>query len=532
MLRRFLTHAARLLWAPHLSIESMSSRNTVALGGRLAVGDVDAVAHRRATVRLDAAARAAMERCHVFVRAVAGSEAAVYGLTTGCGPLAVHRIDATQREAFQRNLIRSHAVTLGTPHPTAFVRAALATRAQVLAQGCSGVAPATVELLIGMLNAGIHPIVRAVGGVGASGDLVELAQVALAAIGEGEVDVGGRTVAAAEALRHAGLAPLVPDLREGLALMNGTSFHTGVGALLVTGARRVVAAAQVAAAMLFEALGGHREALDPALQAARPHAGQRRVAERLAALTRGSGLVRADDSAAAGQDPYTVRCIAQVLGPALEAIDAAAAVIEIELNAVSDNPLFLADAERVVHGGNFHGQPVAMALDQLKTALVEIGVMSERRVARALDAKLSGALPPFLIRGDAGLHSGFMGLQYCATTLAAENAQLAAPASVRSIPTNANNQDVVSMGMLAARHADRVLDNARCLVAIELLCAAQALDLRGCERAGAGTRAAHALVRSHAAPLLDDRPLATDVDAVMGLIDAGSFDPGNTDEHG
>jgi histidine ammonia-lyase len=218
-----------------------------------------------------------------------------------------------------------------------------------------------------------------------------------------------------------------------------------------------------------------------------------------------------------------VRCIAQVIGPALDAIDAAGAVVATELNAVSDNPLFLADAGRVVHGGNFHGQAVAMALDQLKTALVAIGVMTERRIARVLDAALSGGLPPFLIRGDAGLHSGFMGLQYTATTLAAENAQLAAPASVRSIPTNANNQDVVSMGMLAARHAARVLDNVERLTAIELLCAAQALDLRGIERAGAGTRAAHALVRARTAPVIEDRPLAAEVDSVIGVIDEDEF---------
>lgn len=501
----------------------MTPRNTVALGGRLALGEVDDIAYRRTPVELDRVARGAVERCHAFVRSLASSEAEVYGLTTGCGPLAGHRIDAEQREAFQRNLIRSHAVTLGTPHPTAFVRAAMTARAHVLALGHSGVAPAAIELLIGLLNAGIHPIVREIGGVGASGDLVELAQIALAAIGEGEVEADGRVVPAAAALHGAGLVPLLPRHREGLALMNGTSFHTGVGAVLVVRARRLAAAAQAAAAMLFEALSGHREALDPALQAARPHAGQRAVAERLARLTRDSALVRVDDSAAGRQDPYTVRCIAQVIGPVLDAIEAAAAVVETELNAVSDNPLFLADAGRVVHGGNFHGQAVAMALDQLKTALVEIGVMAERRIARVLDGALSGGLPPFLIRGDAGLHSGFMGLQYTATTLAAENAQLAAPASVRSIPTNANNQDVVSMGMLAARHAARVLDNARRIVAIELLCAAQALDLRGVGRAGAGTRAAHAVIRGHAPPLVDDRPLATEVEVVVTAIDDGVF---------
>jgi histidine ammonia-lyase len=502
----------------------MSSHSSVFLGGRLTVDDVEAIVRRRAVAELADQARDAMGRCYAFVQRLASSDAAVYGLTTGCGPLAGSRITPADRTAFQRNLVRSHAVTIGPAHPIAFVRAAMTARANVLALGCSGVAPEAVELLIGMLARGIHPIVREVGGVGASGDLLELAQIALAAFGEGDVDVDGRVVAAGDALADGGLAPLVPRYREGLALMNGTSFHTGVAALLTVRARRVAAAAQVAAAMLFEALSGHREALDPALHAARPHAGQINVAERLSRLTRGSSLVRDDAFAAHRQDPYTLRCTAQVVGPALDAIHAAQAVVDTELNSASDNPLFLADAGRVVHGGNFHGQPVALALDQLKTGLVAIGVMAERRIARVLDSALSDGLPPFLIRGPAGLHSGFMGLQYCATTLAAENAQLAAPASVRSIPTNANNQDVVSMGMLAARHAARVVDNVERVVAIELLCAAQALDLRGVDRAGAGTRAAHAVVRRAAAPLVEDRSLAPDVDAVIGLIDGAAFE--------
>ena len=490
----------------------------VVVGDTLAVVHVDAVARRNAPVTVAPNAIAAVADSHAFLQRLATTDAAVYGLTTGCGPLAGQRIDPAQRVAFQRNLVRSHAVALGAPHPTALVRAAMLVRAQVFAHGRSGVAPAVLDLLTGMLNAGVHPIVREVGGVGASGDLVELAEIALVLLGEGEAEMDGRSRPAADALRAAQLSPLTPELREGLALINGTSFHTGAAALLIAGARRVVAAAEIAAAMLFEALGGHREALDPALHAARPHRGQAQVAARLGALTAGSRLVR-DDAVAGSQDPYTVRCIPQLLGPVREAIDAAAAVVEVELNAVSDNPLVLAAEERVVHGGNFHGQPVAMALDQVKGALVALGVASERRIARTLDARLSGGLPPFLIHGDAGLQSGFMGLQYCATTLAAEQALLAAPASVRSIPTNANNQDVVPMGMLAARHAQRVLDGARRLVAIELLCGAQALDLRGLGDAGAGTRAAHAAIRAVAAPLTDDRGLREDVEAVAALIE-------------
>lgn len=494
------------------------SLHPVVVGARLTAAHVDAVARQRAAVRLGDGVVECIARSHAFLQRLADTGVPVYGLSTGCGPLAERAIAAAARAAFQRNLVRSHAVALGAPHPEALVRAAMLVRAQVFAQGCSGVTPETVDLLLGMLNAGVHPIVRELGGVGASGDLVELAEIALVALGEGEATVSGETRPAGAALRAAGLTPLVPRLREGLALINGTSFHTGAAALAVSGARRVAAAAETAAALLFEALGGHPEALDAALHGARPHAGQAATAARLRDLTAGSRLLRAD-AVAGSQDPYTLRCIPQILGPVLDAIAAAERVVEIELNAISDNPLLLADEERVVHGGNFHGQPVAMALDQLKTALIALGVASERRVARALDPRLSNGLPAFLVRGDAGVQSGFMGLQYCATTIAAEQALLAAPASVRSVPTNAGNQDMVPMGMLAARTALRVLDGARHLVAIELLCGAQALDLRGGEQAGAGTRAALAAIRAVAPPLLEDRGLRGDVDAVVSLIE-------------
>jgi histidine ammonia-lyase len=301
--------------------------------------------------------------------------------------------------------------------------------------------------------------------------------------------------------------------------MNGTSFHTGAAAVLLARAQRIIAAAQIAAAMMLDALHGNLEAFDPALQTVRPHPGQRAVAERIAGVVAGSTLMRNDGGSAGNQDAYTLRCIPQVLGPIVDALHAAQSVIEIELNSAIDNPLFLVDTGRVVHGGNFHGQPVAMALDQLKTAIVELGVMSERRLARVLDPSLNRGLPAFLIRDGAGLRSGFMGLQYCASAMAADNAVLAAPTSVRSVPTNANNQDVVSMGMVAARHARQVLDNVERMIAIELLCAAQALDLRGVAQAGTGTRATHAVIRTHTAPLSEDRPLADDVDAVCRLID-------------
>jgi histidine ammonia-lyase len=485
----------------------------------LTVSDVDAIARRNASVTVSPEARERLQRSYEFLRTLGERRVPVYGLTTGCGPLASQSIPPERREEFQRNLVRSHAVTLGAAHPTAFVRAAMAVRGHVLAQGYSGVDPAAVDVVATMLNRGVHPIVREAGAVGASGDLLELAQVALAVIGEGTVERHGTSGPAAAALRSAGVEPLVPRYREGLALINGTSFHTGAAAVLLAQARRLNAAAQIAAAMVFEALAGNLEAYDAAFQLTRPHPGQRQVAERIAQLVAGSHLVRTASTSAGMQDAYTLRCIPQILGPVLDALRTTGMVIETEINSVTDNPLFLVDEQRVVHGGNFHGQPVAVALDQLKLAITEVGVMSERRIARLLDAALNRGLPPFLIRDGAGLRSGFMGVQYCASSMAADNAVLAAPASVHSVPTNANNQDVVSMGMVAARQARHVLDNVQRIVAIELLCAAQALDLRGAIHAGAGTRAAHTLVRAHAAPLLEDRPLADDVEALCRLID-------------
>lgn len=501
------------------------SSPTVEVGGSgLGVNDVEVVARGKGRAVLTRDARLRLDAAHAFVRKLANANVPVYGLTTGCGPLATYAISPEWRDQFQRNLVRSHATTLGPPHPTAFVRAAMLVRAQVFSLGCSGVHADTVDLLLGMLDAGIHPIVREVGSVGASGDLVELAEIALAMLGDGMVEFRGRITPAAIALQEARLAPLVPRYREGVALINGTSFHTGTAAVLAARAHRVARAGMIAAAMMLEALRGNAEPFDAGFYLARRHRGHRQVAVEVARMIRGSQLVRANGPSAAQQDPYTLRCIPQVLGVVVDELHSATQVIEAELASVTDNPLFLVEEQRVIHGGNFHGQPVAMALDHLKTALVELGVASERRVARVLDATLNAGLPPFLVTGTAGLRSGLMGLQYCASSMAADNAVLASPASVRSVPTNANNQDVVSMGMVAGKQAAHVLDNVQRMIAIELLCAAQALDLRAPERPGVGTHAALTAIRERALPLTEDRPLGPDVEAVCDLIDSRALE--------
>jgi histidine ammonia-lyase len=496
----------------------------VPLGARRwTVDDVVALARRTAVAVVPESTRSRLATSHAFLCDLAERRVPVYGLTTGCGPLAEHAVTPAQRESFQRNLVRSHATTLGAEHPIEWTRAALAVRAQVLAQGLSGVEPRLVDLLAAMLNHGIHPIVREIGGVGASGDLVELAQIALAVLGEGEVEADGARVSAAEALRAAGLEPITPRHREGLALMNGTSFHTGAAALLVARAEQLIASAQVIAAMGLEALLGDPEALDPLAHRTRPHEGQAAVAATLSRLVAGSRLLRDDGLPAHRQDPYSLRCLPQILGPVLTTIAAVRRCVETELQSACDNPIFFAEERRVVHGGNFHGQPVALALDQLKTALIEIGVQSERRTARLLDGSLNRGLPPFLVAGSAGVESGLMGLQYAATAMAAENLVLSAPASVHSLPTNANNQDIVSMGMVAARLTRQVADNVARMLAIELLCAAQALDLRGAAAAGAGVRAAHQLLRREVPRLTADRPLTRDVDAALAMIEGSEL---------
>ncbi|HVM97606.1 MAG TPA: aromatic amino acid ammonia-lyase [Candidatus Acidoferrales bacterium] len=492
----------------------------------LTIDDVEAVASRAQHVEVSPQAREQLDRSYRFLQLLVERNVPIYGLSTGCGPLAAFPIVAGQREAFQRNLVRSHATGLGEPHTSESVRAAMLLRAHVLALGFSGVDPALVDLIVRLLNSGIHPVVRQIGSVGASGDLVELAQIALVLFGEGQVHTSSQGPHDARvALAAAGLTPLTPRFREGLALMNGTCFHSAMAALLVARVERLVSAAHIAAAMSLEALRAHPEGLDESLHRLRGQSGQQLVAARLRMLVRDSQLLRRRESVADRQDAYTVRCVPQIVGPVVDTLHEVRRIVENEINAATDNPLFIVEEQRVVHGGNFHGQPVALALDHLKTAVIELGVICERRIARLLDSNLSGGLPPFLIDGGsahAGLRSGFMGLQYCANTLAADNAVLAAPSSVRSIPTNANNQDVVSMGVLAARHAGQVTTNVEQLVAIELLCSAQALELRG-GKAGSASRRAVDAIRKRVAALTEDRPLTNDVEAACQLIRSGAL---------
>jgi histidine ammonia-lyase len=509
----------------------------VLTGADLTIGDVEAVARGGAQATLDPAARARMERSRAVVESLVEEGAVVYGVTTGLGALADKVIDRADAEQLQENLLVSHAAGVGEPLPREVVRAMLVLRANTLALGHSGARPAVAERLLDFLRLGIHPVVPAQGSVGASGDLAPLAHLALPIIGRGQVELNGHLTPALVALRETGLEPLRLGAKEGLALLNGTQLMSGLGALLAADAARLLRTASVAAAMSVEALLGTDVAFSAAYHAVRPHPGQVAVAAELRWLLRGSEVQRSHHPLPHKvQDPYSLRCAPQVHGAVRDALAHLERVLAIEMNAATDNPLIfpnggVADADaratghgHVISGGNFHGEPVALALDFAKLGLAELGSISERRVALLLDANLNGGLPAFLGSGS-GLESGYMLLQYTAAALASENKALAHPASADSIPTSANQEDHVSMGPIAGRAARQVLQHVQQIVAIELLCAARALDLRlellAGMSPGAGVAAAHAAVREVVRPWDGDREPGADLDAVTRLVRGG-----------
>ena len=447
--------------------------------------------------------------------------ATVYGVTTGFGDLANVRIEPGQVAELQRNLVRSHTAGVGDSLPVEVVRAMLLLRANGLAIGLSGVRPDLAELLCGMLNESIHPVIPSRGSVGASGDLAPLAHLAAVMIGEGEADTPTGPMAGAEALSAAGLVPLELGAKEGLALLNGTQLMTAIAALVLHDGRRLAASADVVGAMSLEAMEGTGAAFDEELIGARPHPGQVAVAAHLRALLLGSQIGASHaDSPHRLQDAYSLRCMPQVHGAVRDALDQLERVVTVEMNAVTDNPLVFADG-RVVSGGNFHGEPMALAIDYAKIALAELASVSERRTARLVDAHLSG-LPPFL-SDEPGLRSGLMIVQYTAASLVNEMQTLTHPSSVDTIPTSANQEDHVSMGATGALHLWEVLASAETVVAIEALCAAQGLDFRAPMRPGAGLARAHARLRERVPHLAEDRSPAPDISAALELLHSGDL---------
>jgi len=491
-------------------------------GASLTIADVVAVAVGGRSVTLAPSAAERMRATRTVVEGLAARGEAVYGVTTGFGKLSDVAIPADQLAQLQVNLVRSHAAGVGPRLPEAEVRAMMLLRANVLAKGFSGARPELAELLCAMLNARCWPDIPEQGSVGASGDLAPLAHLALALIGEGELNHPGGRGPAADVLAVQGLAPVTLGPKEGLALINGTQAHTAVAALAVTAARRAWVTAHVAGAMSLEALLGTPTAFDPRIHAARGQRGQQTSAALLLELLRDSQIReshREGDSRV--QDAYALRCMPQVHGPVLEAIEFAEGLIATELNAATDNPLVFDDGT-MLSGGNFHGQAVALALDVLAIVMTNLAVMSERRIDRLVHPDLNEGLPPFLTP-TAGVSSGFMMAQVTAAAITSECKGLAHPASVDSIPTDGSKEDVVPMAMGAATKLRRLLRNVEQVLAVELMCAAQGIEFRRPLRGSRAVEAAHAEVRSHVPSLTTDRVLGPDIERLALAIMQGRF---------
>jgi histidine ammonia-lyase len=492
-------------------------------GQSLTLDDVVAVAVDRAPVELAPAARARMERANGVVSALVESGAVAYGVTTGFGKLSEIAIPRDRLGELQVNLVRSHAAGVGRLLPERETRAMMLLRANVLAKGYSGARPILADTLLGMLGAGLWPPIPEQGSVGASGDLAPLAHLALSLIGEGTLTRGGEAGDARSMLSRAGLAPVTLGPKEGITLINGTQAHTAVAALAVVDAHRLWQVAHLAGAMSLEALLGTPVAFDARIHDARGQLGQASSAALLRSLLQNSEIRESHrDNDPRVQDPYALRCMPQVHGPVLDAIDFCAGVVGRELNAATDNPLVFAETGELLSGGNFHGQSVAMALDFMAIALTNLATIAERRIDRLVHPDLNQGLPPFLT-SDAGVSSGFMMAQVTAASLASECKVLSHPASVDTIPTDGNKEDVVPMAMGAAWKLRRVVDNVRAIMAIELMCGAQGLDFRAPLRAGRGAARGHALVREIIPHLDRDRVLADDIARLSGAIDAGHF---------
>jgi histidine ammonia-lyase len=491
-------------------------------GASLDLAALEAVARRGAGVELAEAARSRVAAARRVVDAAVARGAVVYGVTTGFGSFADVHIPLDHLRELQINLLRSHAAGVGTPIGEAETRALLLLRANVLACGYSGVRLQTLELLVEMLNRGVHPVVPSQGSVGASGDLAPLAHLALPLVGEGECRLRGRVLPGREALREAGLEPVALEPKEGLALINGTQLTTAVGGLAVAHALRAVRAADLVGALTLDALLGTDVAFDPRIQAARPHPGQAAAARNLKRLLAGSALRESHRNCGRVQDAYSLRCMPQVHGAARDALDFARRAHETEMNSATDNPMVFADSGEILSGGNFHGQPVALACDVVAIAAAQLGAISERRTERLVNPTLSG-LPPFLAR-EGGLHSGLMMAHVTAAALASESKVLAHPASVDSIPTSAGKEDHVSMGPTAAWKAARAVGNTVRILAVELLAACEAVEFHRPLRSSPPLEAVVALVRGRVPNHGQDRVLGPEIEALATLVLSGAVE--------
>jgi len=496
------------------------TRAIVLTGEDLTLADVWDVAVEGASATLGDSARVRMLEARALVEEVRGEH--TYGVNTGFGRFVSAHIPEELTEELQLRLLRSHACGVGEPYPDDIVRAAMLLRANALAKGFSGARIETVELLLECLVRGVLPWVPARGSVGASGDLAPLAHLALPLVGEGQAIVDGELMNGAAALRAVGLEPIRLQSKEGLSLINGTQFMAAMAALGVVRAKRIAGTADLACALSLEALQGSRTSFLPAVHRARPLKGQQESAENVWRLLDGSAIIESHRWCDKVQDAYALRCAPQVHGASRDLLDYVEATVVVELNAATDNPLVLVAERQIVSAGNFHGQPLAFALDVLAMAVAELANISERRVERLVNPSLSDGLPPFLIE-EGGLNSGFMIPQYVAAALVSENKVLAHPASVDSIPTSAGQEDHVSMGNAAGLKALRVLDNVERALAIELLAGTQAIEFLAPLRPGEGVCAVHDAVRHRSPRLTEDRSLSSDIELVAEAIRSGAI---------
>ena len=499
-------------------------RPSIDIGGAVTTRDIHDIATGVCDAYLGAAAAADMRASHDALQRMVADRRRIYGVSTGFGPLASQPVAPEHAEQLQQNLVYHLCSGVGAPLSVAHTRAMIAARASSLARGRSGIGAPLFQRLLDCLALDLVPVVPELGTVGASGDLTPLAHVALALLGEGEMWHHGVRVPSRDALRAAGLAPVTFGHKEGIALVNGTSCMTGIAAVNAERAQRAAELALRLAVVHAECLGGRREAWDPRLGQARPHAGQVRAHERLQQLTAGgTRLVApvADEGSLPGhevpQDPYTMRCVPQLVGAVLDVLRFHDDTVTTELQSATDNPLIFAEDDAVVHGGNFYGQPVAFASDALFLGVTKLAIHAERCLAQLTDGARNRGLPPFLRGGPAGLNSGFMGAQVTASALVAELRTRAVPASIQSVPTNADNQDVVSMGTIAARKAAGAIELVHLVLAIQALALAQAAELRGGAALHGFAPSSQRLIgwiRSHHPPLLDDRPLSADIESM------------------
>jgi histidine ammonia-lyase len=510
----------------------MGSMDPVIVDGqRLTLEQIEAVSLRGCPVAISPVARTRVREGRGLIEEILAAGETVYGVNTGFGKLCDKRIPAERLAELQINLVRSHAGGVGQPLSEAESRAMLLLRANVLAKGFSGIRPELLELLIAMLNAGVHPVIPEKGSVGASGDLAPLAHLALVVIGEGEAFYRGARIAGGEALRRANLQPLQLAAKEGLALLNGTQAMTAVGALAVARARRVAQLADLAGAMSLEALMGTPAAFDERIHRARPHAGQVAAAAHLMRLLANSEIRESHrEHDPRVQDAYCLRCMPQVHGAVRDVLAHVANVLETEAGSATDNPLIFPESSKdgrvrgaVVSGGNFHGAPLAYAFDYAAVALTDLAGITERRIDRLLNPDINEGLPAFLST-DPGLSSGFMIAQIVAAALINECQVLAHPSSTGSIPTDGGKEDHVSMGMTGALKLRQIVEHAERIVGIELMCAAQGLEFRRPLRPSREIERAHAAVREVVVRLESDRVLAPDIEALAAAVRAGKFD--------